>query len=539
MASFTFSPNPGGPVALDVEVQAGTRRSYRRVFTLALPLGASVNAVELRTETLALAGTFTARDFDARANGTNLHASLSGSNPVLVTLDGRWAVHRLEVQSTVVGPLALHRLDGDTAASDATVSVAPNAGVAQLPTSGNAEFFDVRFALKASSGLSVGAVNRISVRAYPTGARLGLAAPESPETAEFFWQAPGETRGAAAFDVGPELAAALQRHIAARFDGAADGVLSGTLNVLLIAESDTPCSVALSACTGQYTKAVGGFTDGGPEKRVLRFSKTHGFRHELSVSVPAHASVARAEIGILPSFQHGLLDGQNATAVNLLPSETAGAYLDSERWVARLIVPESGAALLGLTLPIAAIRAGTELYAELHTEAGGQPSGQVVSAARLGAPAAGQRGWVAWVFEKPVVAPAAGIWLALTATRGAAVWLGGAGTGSALVLERAPAPGPFRLSRQLLDHDLRYQLVFSSDASSHSRTAPLAILVGETPVPLAHAETSANLVVDLTAGVQAYLASLPAPPASVAIPIVFAGAFPGIVTVCPPEVSLE
>lgn len=137
--------------------------------------------------------------------------------------------------------VALHRLDGEVLAPQATVTGAVSNRSASFPPG----FAAARFAVvlrrgDARVGLAKADVSALDVRSYPTTPRIGVAAHAHPPDV-FFAILPGELRdaGAGAVDAGAALAAHLQRV----FDAAAG---PAPARLAIVVQSDAPCELALS-----------------------------------------------------------------------------------------------------------------------------------------------------------------------------------------------------------------------------------------------------------------------------------------------------
>jgi hypothetical protein len=547
MAAVELVTTVSGPLAVDSAVTAADGRThYQRVLNLSLPVNGAVQRLKVDSGTARLAGIFRSLDFDARESVKDAHAETSTVNgDTVVRLHGRWAVRRIEVASGLTGDVQLHRMDGDKVAGEPTVDRAPSDVTATFPTAGDAEFFDVRFAVRVG-GSSIGPaeLRRVGVRSYPTGARLGIAEQGQPETAELFWQSPGESHEPVVVSAGSAFAEALQRHVDARLESAG-GTLGDSLQVALVAESDVPCTFELDTVGVTYAPTVEGFSD-GPNKQVLRFSESEGFCHEVNVRVPAGAAIGAALVRMLPSFRHGVEDTSAAEVVNTPPTENTGVYMDTEHWVGLLVVPPDARPVRGLAVPLAPLRSRTRLRAELHTNAHGQPTGEVLRTADFAASPAGARAWITWTFQPALPPPAGGFWLLMTARQGAAVWLAEPGSGLAQVLLRSPRPGPFELESSVRCHKLLYQLIVAGSSTSADSVPPFSVAITDSPVAIVAAPIPADstpndermIQLDLAPALSSYLVGPDAIGDPVEVPITFRSALPGIVTVYPPLIEV-
>jgi hypothetical protein len=225
------------------------RKTFRFRFTTA-----GADRVHIRRDAVRLDGAFLVRDVVVR--GTDVapeaQATVTASGGALrVTLKSPARVRRVRIQAasgqTAGGiRVQLFRMDGDVAAKEHTHDVGNDVDIA------TPDFTDRRFALRATHAgsafnLTTTRLERLEVRGYPTGARLGLMFPDDTEPT-LVHSIPGEAgRGgqspSGAFPAGEvdnALADALQRGL--------DGLprpLAATVDVLLVAESDAPCRLRL------------------------------------------------------------------------------------------------------------------------------------------------------------------------------------------------------------------------------------------------------------------------------------------------------
>ncbi len=169
----------------------------------------------------------------------------------------------------------------------------------------NEAFVDSRFALrlKATStdqqvNLTANNLSALHVMSYPTGPRIGLAPPDNPLAAVFFWQAPGELKGAMAsagtVDAGTVKAEALQRHLdrvrAEQFEQLlADplAALPDHIDIALVIQSDAPCILTIDGFSIPYHLVRESF----PERRC----------RSMYCALPITADVPSLFLSVLPS----------------------------------------------------------------------------------------------------------------------------------------------------------------------------------------------------------------------------------------------
>ncbi len=233
----------GSAVSVRTAVTANGRTTFRRIFGLRLRTGGIADAVRIDGTQANVAIEFEPTVFDARDAGDV--STTTGGGVLIVSLPVPLQLQRIRFASTTVPTgttVEIFRMDGDERAEEPTKSPGNNANVP-------GDFTDRRFGLRVA-GVSAAslqsALRDVSVRGFPTGARLGLAEPGAPEDTVFFWTAPGEVgrEGGPAGNVqaGPPLAEALTRHI-----DSLPRPLPETVDRLLVAESDAPCQLRVQS----------------------------------------------------------------------------------------------------------------------------------------------------------------------------------------------------------------------------------------------------------------------------------------------------
>lgn len=155
----------------------------------------------------------------------------NGENVVVVELEGPRKVKRVTLKGgNYVGQTVdLLRLDEDQPAPQPTVTAEVGKG---NEADVKDEFIDVRFAIAVGKKLTKNHVHSVIVEGTPTGARLGLLAPDADEPS-FFWPA-GDTSSDEAF------AAALQSYLD-------EHTTEATTTVQVVIQSDQECRFLLTA----------------------------------------------------------------------------------------------------------------------------------------------------------------------------------------------------------------------------------------------------------------------------------------------------
>lgn len=224
---------------------AGPRTVYRATIAVSVAVPTPETSVVVDPSAAALVGTFGPRDSVLSGNA---FAQLGGV--VVVTVPEPREVRLVSFKSSVPfggATVQLFRLDEDTVAPQPTATsqvVSSNAA-----SFGTGDFADVRFAVGADGrDVTIGALGGVTVRGYPTGARLGLADPATPDEVTFFW--PGPHDSGDDVNAGAELGAALQAFLGGR---------SGALHATLVIQSDQPCTFYLQRLDTGTTFALDGF----------------------------------------------------------------------------------------------------------------------------------------------------------------------------------------------------------------------------------------------------------------------------------------
>ena len=239
-----------GAVALSTTVHrvgaiaaSAGRTTFRRVFGLRIRTGGIADAIRFQPDAAHLDVEFRPLEYDARSQQPLATIQSKGSQRLVVELPTPMQLRRIEF-SSVGTSVEIFRMDGDEVAKEPTKTPANDATV-------SGDFTDRRFALRflnggSPTGITSASLDKLLVKGFPTGPRLGIANAGQPDTATFFWTVAGEVgrpngpSGSA--DAGRALAEAIQRHIDTLGPPYPD-----TIHLLLVAESDAPCELDVNS----------------------------------------------------------------------------------------------------------------------------------------------------------------------------------------------------------------------------------------------------------------------------------------------------
>ena len=542
-------------------VAQGPLRFFRQVIYLRFAVGSIADGVSIDADTTTLEADFQPYEYDARLSNSSLAASLTPSvdnKALIVELDAPRQALRVQLRAgRTVGSkqeLEFYRVDGKILAEQATVTVSMQNAAATLTE----EFTDIRFALQlkgaGGSSLTASDIEEIHIRSYPTGPRFGVANPddlleqEEALSVAFFWQEPGELRDADQRHVAADKAFAvgLQRYLDAYFD--ALSVSSGThpstdhVDVALVVESDAPCRLNVSAFNIGYHAVVRNFFSAGLKvgKQVLRFAGNQFDTQEVPVLLPRNAQVSSATLQTIESFKPDRVATSNGSGLPAgTPSEKTGVYIGVEKWVAQGVTPTQAVSASGIALGLLPLANQTELQVELKADWRGEPSGKTVVEGIIALEQAGQRNWVMFLFPKPITLPAQLHWILLKAARGHAIWLAKPGGTPVRVLESSSQMATWTESNVLTGLEALYWIFSRNQQTKDQPLAPpVTLAIGSATVTGVSVPNDTRTF-NLKAALNAYLAQSPSSDAVLAVPLTFAAATPGLITVHPPHIEYD
>jgi hypothetical protein len=443
------------------------------------------------------------------------------------------------VQTDVVAisagrPIALHRVDGDAIADEATVS--GHTGVTLSDA-----FVASSFAVHAldSVAFGPGQLDSILVAAFPAGARVGLAALDAQgalvEPPLFFWSEPGEVDDASGrlpLDSPPAAAASLREALQRLLDAALEESAQDNVDVALVIESDAPCAATLTQLVVPYLLVRESFTSppGGVEKETLRFDGVRKQTQSVSLELPGSVAVHAASVRVEEALGGTELTAFGSDATGDL-SLVTGAWLASTHWVAQPLTPPAPIRISAVTLALLPLARNTELAIELRADWRGGAGGAVLAAQKLTLEAAGNGGWHRVTLDEPCVLDARPCWLRVQAARGSAVWLAHA---EIELLDDAQAgpDGPVRLVRA---GSLSFAL--SSASAAGANTSAQLALAGVALSPDAAGAGDARSY-DLAAALAPLVAGGTAG-TTMTFELAFTTSRRGVVTVYPPAIEYE
>lgn len=222
---------------------AGPRAVYRATIPVTLAVPTPETTIAFDASHAALAGSFDSRDEVVAGGSLAQHGDIVVATlPEAREVRGVAFVSRTSFANTTV---QLFRLDEDTVAPQPTTTSGVGSGNAA--SFGTGDFADLRFGVGVDGkSVTLDVLSAVTVRGYPTGARLGLL--DAGGNVTFFWPGPHDTGDEVA--AGAAFAAALQAFMGGR---------SGGLETTLVIQSDQPCTFWLRQLATGATFTLDGF----------------------------------------------------------------------------------------------------------------------------------------------------------------------------------------------------------------------------------------------------------------------------------------
>lgn len=392
-------------------------------------------------------------------------------------------------------------------------------------------FVDQRFALRfvnASNTIlspAASAISELMVSSYPTGARIGLAAPGKLDQAVFFWQQPGESATQIITSLGPALVEALERHVRERAGE------NPPFDIALVVESDAECRIDLLEFALRAHRVIRTFAT-GETKQVLRFEPGGPLAQSALVVVPRAAVITRAEVTAVESLRDQRLAGEGEADADFSGAAGAlGAYLGPGRAVAQRFTPPAAITVSGLALAFSALKAATTLSVELQEDWRGIPSGRSLGGGQVTLPRIGEASWAIVTLPRPVVLPTMPHWIIVRAGDGSGVWLAQPGEDTVGLFEQRGERAVWSPASALAGLRARSRLLTvgagSSDGGSALSSAILTV-GGQTPVSSSIDEGSRRF--DFKAALSGLLAAAPAGAMTLEVPLDYTSPAAGLVT---------
>jgi hypothetical protein len=580
MRTTGISATPGGTPAatgswnLTTGEEGAFRPFFRQLAYLRIATGGLAHRAVVDAAATRIAGSFGPIDHDALATPDYVTLTAIDGSTVLAVLPVPERILRL--QRTLAPPPSptrsayVHRVDSSTPGPSP-------AAAATYGTSFGAEVVDLRFALRVGQSttsfdaLAPGGVGALWMRSIPSSPRLSLAPAGDLSAAIGFWAAPGEIgRGqpASAGIFAIQSAANGPNAFADALGRLLDSLpspLPATIDLALIAESDAPCTFALTQVEvgGRFVRAGFAVPAGAtvaPEKQVLRFDGGAVRKQEVVLEIPRGAAIASAALELSASLRDDRPADASVPAGSLADTGLvatlgeddltvgAGATLRVGRWAAQAFTPPAATVATGVALGMLPLAEATEVRVELREDHNGSPAGRVLADATVAAGPAGSRAWGSARFAEAVILPVQPYWVVVSARNGAGVWLARDATGK-LQLGPTDTDGKTSAADGALDgleglHRLLQRppepATTGGGSGGGDPTAPvalpIAITIGASAVQPA-GPPGDRASADITAALADALAAAPGTDALVPIPVAVSTPVAGLVTVYPPTVE--
>jgi hypothetical protein len=263
------------------------------------------------------------------------------------------------------------------------------------------------------------------------------------------------------------------------------------------------------------------------EKRVLRFAGNRAELRELTIRLPAGATVVEATLETIESIGADRPAGGGATDG---PEANTGVRVDPDTVVAARTELDATMAATGLGFLLVPTTEQAELLAELREDHAGTPKGRKLAETALAVEGLGGRTWATARFAAPIALQAQAHWVVLAARSGTAVWLAEPAAGDVQVLERSDEE-----PRDAIRSVAPIHRILSRSAELAAAPAVAVTVAGEPTTTTAEGETRKY---DLAAALNAYLGNQSGS-GSVTIPLTIATASSGNITVNPPHVVYD
>jgi hypothetical protein len=537
MSAASISSTQGGASILHAQdwlVKNPSARGFQTVFYLTFEVDEGSDGVLIDESACRLTATFSPLTYNALSAAPIPAATLRASkdnNAVIATLDAPRQV--VDVQLQPSGTVELHRADGLVQADKAADSTA---------------FTDVNFAIVRQGGsIAANQVKAIHVRATPGNVRMAIADPQVVSPA-MFWPTP-DSVGKLSIDASAPFAKALQAYVLATWSQALKASQQKPATpkpqqivAALIIQSDGPCQAKLSHFAVAYHQALTSFASHITQKQVLRYAGKRVDRQSVSIQLPGAATVASGSIRVQESFHPGgasgsqdLLSGGDITGnagvrISAADTESAG----------QRVMLSAPMAVPGIALGLMAVLPATEISLQVQTDWQGLPSGKTIASCAATLQQAGRMQWAILSFKDAVTLPTGPVWILVSATKGAAVWLVEQGDDPPGLLQFEA--GAWTQATRLQGYTAVYRLLPppTSALAPGGETSPSVELVIGTQKVNGALQSDGSRLFDIASATNAFLtASHPAkaPVTPAEVKLVFASGSAGSLSIYPPNLA--
>ncbi len=308
------------------------------------------------------------------------------------------------------------------------------------------------------------------------------------------------------------------------------GPLPLRLDVALVIESDSPCTLDITSCKVAYHLVQASFPTYA-EKNILRFDGNRVFYQDISLQLSRDSHIISAVLTMDESFgpNRAVSDNGENLGETPLPQKT-GVYLGEERWAAQETTPPQALAATGVALGVVALAENTEIKVELHEDWRGQPSGKKLAEGSISIPRTGTGEWGTLLFPDAVLLSHQPYWLLVKAAHGYAIWLTEPGAVPVRVLEKSSRSEAWSEISALTSQEAKHTFFHRNYRTQGE--SPLTVSInGFGP--------SDPKIFNLVEALQNYLISPHAFTDLVTIPLRFTSRVPGILTLYPPVIEYE
>jgi hypothetical protein len=301
--------------------------------------------------------------------------------------------------------------------------------------------------------------------------------------------------------------------------------------------SDAPCILDVATFHVTYHLIRQSFPS-REDKQVLRFPGDRATVQEVSVQLPGKTAIISATLETVESFRgdRPLASNDDHGAPDATPTQKKGVYVSVERWIAQGITPPQAMSVSGVAIALMAISSDTEVLVELQEDWHGQPSGKRLATGAISLEQVGRRSWATLLFPDATILPSSPHWILVKAAGGRALWLVDAGSTPARMLEGSNDSNAWSELSGFKGLQALHRLYSRGKQAQEQR--PSSLTIGA-HAAVTMSEHDGTKVYDLTSTFNDYLGSLPSSTPLTTIPLAFASALPGLITIYPPVIEYE